>query len=142
MRGGKIIELKETVDRAVEKCPTVKRVFVVHRTGNNVSKGPLDIELEEVSITCITLHFYLWLEYHILSYMEAQIEGQLESYRYCALLCIRIVTDMCKQSMKSWWAVCIHFHFEITCTSELLTCVNIFVLFILKRLGTRQNSDI
>ncbi len=37
VRGGRLIELKKTVDQAVEKCPTVKRVFVYERTGAKVS---------------------------------------------------------------------------------------------------------
>ncbi len=49
VRGGKIIELKATVDTAVKKCPKVKRVFVSKRTGANVPIGNRDIPLEEVS---------------------------------------------------------------------------------------------
>lgn len=47
VRGGKVIELKKTVDRAVKKCPTVKRVFVATRTGQRVPVTKLDIGLEE-----------------------------------------------------------------------------------------------
>ena len=49
VRGGKLIELKATVDAAVALCPDVKRVFVTHRTGNKVSQTDKDIPLEEVS---------------------------------------------------------------------------------------------
>lgn len=48
LRGGKVIELKKTVDAAVAKCPSIKRVFVYSRTGEKVSKTDLDINLEEV----------------------------------------------------------------------------------------------
>ena len=49
VRGGKIIELKQVVNDAVSKCPTVKRVFVAQRTGADVAAGPFDIPLEKVS---------------------------------------------------------------------------------------------
>ncbi len=48
VRGGKIIELKSTVDQAVSKCDKVKRVFVSARTGANIPMGKLDIPLEQV----------------------------------------------------------------------------------------------
>ncbi|XP_071080511.1 acetyl-coenzyme A synthetase 2-like, mitochondrial [Haliotis cracherodii] len=47
LRGGKIIGLKKTVDAAVQKCPSVKRVFVYQRTGADVPMGKLDIPLEK-----------------------------------------------------------------------------------------------
>ncbi|KAJ7344989.1 hypothetical protein JRQ81_000939 [Phrynocephalus forsythii] len=47
VRGGKVINLKQTVDRAVKLCPTVKRVFVSKRTGEKVPMSGLDILLEE-----------------------------------------------------------------------------------------------
>ncbi|CAH1793084.1 unnamed protein product [Owenia fusiformis] len=47
LRGGKIIELKKTVDEAVSRCDCVKRVFVTQRTGNDVSRTDLDFSLEE-----------------------------------------------------------------------------------------------
>ena len=50
VRGGKLIELKSTVDSAVSQCPDVKRVFVAQRTGSKVSKTDKDIPLEEVSV--------------------------------------------------------------------------------------------
>ena len=37
IRGGKIIPLKQIVDKALEKCPGVKKCVVVKRTGNNVN---------------------------------------------------------------------------------------------------------
>ncbi|XP_009861319.3 acetyl-coenzyme A synthetase 2-like, mitochondrial [Ciona intestinalis] len=46
VRGGKVIELKKTVDAAVQKCPSVKRVFVSKRTGENAPKTNLDIDLD------------------------------------------------------------------------------------------------
>lgn len=48
VRGGKYIHLKKTVDDAVSQCPSVKRVFVYKRTGNNVPMHKIDIPLEEV----------------------------------------------------------------------------------------------
>lgn len=55
LRGGKIVELKQTVDQAVKSCPTVKRVFVSKRTDENVLMSDLDIPLEQVSNTLLTL---------------------------------------------------------------------------------------
>ena len=37
IRGGKIIPLKQIVDKALEKCPGVKKCVVVKRTGKNVN---------------------------------------------------------------------------------------------------------
>jgi acetyl-CoA synthetase len=34
VRGGKVVSLKRTVDEALLKCPTVHKVFVVKKTGN------------------------------------------------------------------------------------------------------------
>ena len=50
VRGGKVIELKATVDIAVSMCPKVKRVFVSKRTGANVPMENTDIPLEEVTL--------------------------------------------------------------------------------------------
>ncbi|XP_071810457.1 acetyl-coenzyme A synthetase 2-like, mitochondrial [Asterias amurensis] len=47
VRGGKLIDLKKTVDDAVKQCPDVKRVFVATRTGNKVPMSKIDIPLEE-----------------------------------------------------------------------------------------------
>ncbi|XP_059576246.1 acetyl-coenzyme A synthetase 2-like, mitochondrial [Alligator mississippiensis] len=47
IRGGRIIELKKTVDEAVKNCPSVKHVFVAQRTDNTVHMGDLDIPLNE-----------------------------------------------------------------------------------------------
>uniref|UniRef100_A0A2D4MC32 acetate--CoA ligase n=1 Tax=Micrurus spixii TaxID=129469 RepID=A0A2D4MC32_9SAUR len=47
LRGGKVVELKKTVDEAVKFCPTVKRVFVSKRTDVKVLMSDLDIPLEE-----------------------------------------------------------------------------------------------
>ncbi|XP_046545068.1 acetyl-coenzyme A synthetase 2-like, mitochondrial [Haliotis rubra] len=56
LRGRKTIELKRTVDAAVQKCPSVKRVFVYQRTGGDVPMGKLDIPLEKAlsgeSVSC------------------------------------------------------------------------------------------
>lgn len=52
VRGGNIIELKKTVDEAVKCCPTVKRVFVSKRTGAEVNKTSLDIDLEKELESC------------------------------------------------------------------------------------------
>ncbi|PIK60114.1 putative acetyl-coenzyme A synthetase 2-like, mitochondrial-like [Apostichopus japonicus] len=47
VRGGKLIELKKTVNAALDQCPGVKRVFVSQRTGNQVPAHQLDIPLEQ-----------------------------------------------------------------------------------------------
>ena len=47
MRGGKAIELKKTVDQAIEKCPTVKNVFVYKRTEKPFNVGPKDVILDD-----------------------------------------------------------------------------------------------
>lgn len=48
VRGGKLINLKATVDTAVTSCPTVQHVFVSQRTEKPAVMGQLDIPLEEV----------------------------------------------------------------------------------------------
>ena len=48
IRGGKLIELKKTVDVAVEQCPSIRHVFVMQRTENEMSLGPKDINMNEV----------------------------------------------------------------------------------------------
>ncbi|XP_043930565.1 acetyl-coenzyme A synthetase 2-like, mitochondrial isoform X2 [Protopterus annectens] len=56
IRGGKIVELKKTVDHAVKTCPSVKRVLVANRTENRVPMSDIDLFLEEEmakeSMTC------------------------------------------------------------------------------------------
>ncbi|KAM4043221.1 acetyl-coenzyme A synthetase 2-like, mitochondrial [Anomaloglossus baeobatrachus] len=47
LRGGRVTELKKTVDEAVKSCPSIKHVFVAQRTDNKVHMGNLDIPLEE-----------------------------------------------------------------------------------------------
>ncbi|EMP30717.1 Acetyl-coenzyme A synthetase 2-like protein [Chelonia mydas] len=47
LRGGKVIELKQTVDQAVQTCPLVKRVLVSMRTEQKVPMSKLDVPLEE-----------------------------------------------------------------------------------------------
>ncbi|BFZ12264.1 hypothetical protein BsWGS_15303 [Bradybaena similaris] len=47
VRGGKIIELKKTVDQAVKKCPCVRHVLVYYRTENEVPLNKLDINLNK-----------------------------------------------------------------------------------------------
>ncbi|NXP09981.1 ACS2L synthetase, partial [Thinocorus orbignyianus] len=47
VRGGRIIELKTTVDEAVKTCPNIKHVFVAQRTDNKVQMGDRDISLDE-----------------------------------------------------------------------------------------------
>jgi acetyl-CoA synthetase len=48
VRGGKFIDLKKTVDSAVEKCPSVKNVFVYKRTENKFNIGSKDVILDDV----------------------------------------------------------------------------------------------
>ena len=53
VRGGKVIELKRTVDIAVAECNCVENVFVMSRTGAEVPmQSGRDIKLEEVSMKC------------------------------------------------------------------------------------------
>ncbi|XP_030854852.1 acetyl-coenzyme A synthetase 2-like, mitochondrial [Strongylocentrotus purpuratus] len=47
VRGGKVIGLKATVDKAMEQCPKVKRVFVSKRTGADIPMYDRDIPMEE-----------------------------------------------------------------------------------------------
>ncbi|XP_003214500.2 acetyl-coenzyme A synthetase 2-like, mitochondrial [Anolis carolinensis] len=47
IRGGKVVELKQTVDQAIKMCPMVKRVFVSKRTDAKVSMSAVDIPLEQ-----------------------------------------------------------------------------------------------
>lgn len=47
VRGGRVIDLKPTVDTAVKSCPSVQQVFVARRTSNPTPMGKLDIPLEE-----------------------------------------------------------------------------------------------
>lgn len=54
VRGGRVIELKTTVDEAVKNCPSIKYVFVAQRTDNKVQMGDRDIPLEEVCCGWIT----------------------------------------------------------------------------------------
>uniref|UniRef100_A0A665UQY8 Acetyl-coenzyme A synthetase n=1 Tax=Echeneis naucrates TaxID=173247 RepID=A0A665UQY8_ECHNA len=48
VRGGKVIELKKTVDAAIQSCPTVQQVFVAMRTENPVVMTAKDVAMEEV----------------------------------------------------------------------------------------------
>ncbi|XP_074673528.1 acetyl-coenzyme A synthetase 2-like, mitochondrial isoform X3 [Strix aluco] len=47
VRGGRITELKTTVDEAVKNCPSIKHVFVAQRTDNKVQMRDHDIPLEK-----------------------------------------------------------------------------------------------
>ena len=50
IRGGKVIELKKTVDEAVIDCDCVQNVFMMNRTGAPVSwQDGRDVKLEEVN---------------------------------------------------------------------------------------------
>ncbi|KAK2824728.1 hypothetical protein Q5P01_021903 [Channa striata] len=48
VRGGRVIDLKSTVDAAVKSCPTVRHVFVSQKTEKPAVMGQLDVPLEEV----------------------------------------------------------------------------------------------
>lgn len=50
VRGGRLIDLKPTVDAAVKSCPTVQHVFVSQRTEKPAVMGELDVPLEEVRL--------------------------------------------------------------------------------------------
>ncbi len=57
IRGGKIIPLKQIVDKALEKCPGVKKCVLVKRTGNTVNIVEdrdiyLDKIIEDVPVYC------------------------------------------------------------------------------------------
>ncbi|KAM9704059.1 acetyl-coenzyme A synthetase 2-like, mitochondrial [Menidia menidia] len=47
VRGGKVTELKKTVDAAVQSCPTVQQVFVAMRTEKPVTMTARDVAMEE-----------------------------------------------------------------------------------------------
>ncbi|KAL6096075.1 uncharacterized protein ACO6RY_09852 [Pungitius sinensis] len=47
VRGGKVTELKKTVDAAVQSCPAVHQVFVAMRTENPVAMTARDVAMEE-----------------------------------------------------------------------------------------------
>ncbi|KAM4633387.1 acetyl-coenzyme A synthetase 2-like, mitochondrial isoform 2-T2 [Polymixia lowei] len=47
VRGGKVAELKKTVDKAVQSCPAVQQVFVAMRTENPVEMTARDVPMEE-----------------------------------------------------------------------------------------------
>lgn len=48
VRGGKVTELKKTVDTAVQSCPTVRHVFVAMRTEKLVPMTDRDVLMDEV----------------------------------------------------------------------------------------------
>ena len=48
VRGGKAIDLKKTVDTAVESCPSVKSVFVWQRTDKEYKPTKKDVNLDKV----------------------------------------------------------------------------------------------
>ncbi|XP_069033317.1 acetyl-coenzyme A synthetase 2-like, mitochondrial isoform X2 [Embiotoca jacksoni] len=48
VRGGRLMDLKSTVDAAVKSCPSVQHVFVSQRTDSPTAMGALDVPLEEV----------------------------------------------------------------------------------------------
>ncbi|XP_039270857.2 acetyl-coenzyme A synthetase 2-like, mitochondrial [Styela clava] len=50
VRGGKVIELKRTVDDAVKTCPSVQTVLVSKRTGANVPMSEKDIDFDEAIV--------------------------------------------------------------------------------------------
>uniref|UniRef100_A0A7N8X7D1 Propionate--CoA ligase n=1 Tax=Mastacembelus armatus TaxID=205130 RepID=A0A7N8X7D1_9TELE len=50
VRGGRVLDLKPTVDAALTSCPTVRHVFVSQRTEKPVVMGPLDVPLEESAV--------------------------------------------------------------------------------------------
>ena len=52
VRGGRIIQLKKTVDAAMVQCSCIKRVFVYQRTGGDVPMGSKDILMQKVKEYC------------------------------------------------------------------------------------------
>lgn len=58
VRGGKVIELKKTVDTAVKNCPSIKNVFVYKRTDATFDiDSKKDVIIEDVRYC----HFYFGL---------------------------------------------------------------------------------
>uniref|UniRef100_A0A667ZNM7 Acetyl-coenzyme A synthetase n=1 Tax=Myripristis murdjan TaxID=586833 RepID=A0A667ZNM7_9TELE len=52
VRGGRLLDLKRTVDEAVRSCPSVRHVLVARRTSNPTAMGKLDVPLEEHASVC------------------------------------------------------------------------------------------
>lgn len=48
VRGGKVVELKKTVDEAVRSCSSVQQVFVAMRTEKPAEMTAVDVALDEV----------------------------------------------------------------------------------------------
>lgn len=48
VRGGRLVELKQTVDEAVSSCPGVRNVLVSRRTENPLELRDKDVDMEEV----------------------------------------------------------------------------------------------
>lgn len=61
VRGGKVVELKKTVDEAVQSCPIVQQVFVAMRTENPVTMTAWDVALDEVRWSQVGKDFCLRL---------------------------------------------------------------------------------
>lgn len=59
VRGGKVVQLKKTVDEAVQSCPMVRQVFVAMRTENPVSMTARDVALDEVRSSEVSKDFCL-----------------------------------------------------------------------------------
>lgn len=49
IRGGKLIDLKTTVDSALQNCPSIKHAFVFKRTENKFERKKQDIVVDEVT---------------------------------------------------------------------------------------------
>ena len=82
VRGGKVIELKRTVDAAVADCDCVKTVFVMSRTGVQVPwQDGRDVKLEEVSTVCI-----LQLNFIKLLYSNFVMDTYMSHNFYCEYL--------------------------------------------------------
>ena len=47
-RGGKIIELKKTVDTAVKSCPSIKNVFVFDQMNSNEKPNSIDVPVNTI----------------------------------------------------------------------------------------------
>jgi acetyl-CoA synthetase len=48
LRGGKLIELKKTVEKAIEKCSSIKNVFIMRRTPADFSINEDEIIIDDV----------------------------------------------------------------------------------------------
>ena len=89
VRGGKVIQLKKTVDEAVSKCPDiVKRVFVAKRTGAEVPMGEKDFCLEKV---CFIDNTYMYTSLGMCLEKVSFVENNLHNSRFVFSVNIQLI---------------------------------------------------